>query len=314
MNIVICILDEISFKGRSDIIVVVDVSKKKLIWIPRDIYIPEIKTKIGNCISQCGKQKLIHVINNLKIGIIVHKCVILLPKYVDNIFSKIGSVNIRLNQKLLFYYPIFSRFYLLYSKDKSELHKYILPEQICNKYSGPYSFSDNLLYYIIGFLPPIVKLTKIRMHQFIGARFTIDSRNFKPIENKIKSKIKNNILDYNYTNTNLKCNEIELESHLLDYISLKHKNTYPDLQRIMRQQILFKYIINKSDINKIKFLENIEDTNGIDEDVVNILKKIDKTWTVNYIDNSIFKIYNEKDLNGKIKMSCIIYNKKKYRI
>ena len=70
----------------------------------------------------------------------------------------------------------------------------------------------------------------------------------------------------------------------------------------------FKYKINESDSNI--FFNNallIKDGNFIQ--AINIIKQIDNTWGVNYVDNSIYKEYiKEKKFKSKtVKYCYIIY-------
>lgn len=194
-NFIIAVMDRNSWKARTDIIILVILQKKKLLWIPRDLYIDDLKNRINTAYSKGGKNLLIKCLQK-KLNIIIKNCICVLPKAIEEIFSKIGSIIVPVNFDRSFYYP---------------LHRH---EDIENGRK------------IISFYMPSEKLEGERFHEWIGARYALNpvgpfgsdlDRIYRQqilVKECIKNKI--NRMDFNITKNYIK----DLDENIINFIKI----------------------------------------------------------------------------------------------
>ena len=207
-------MDRNSWSARTDVIIIINPILKKITWIPRDIYIKLINTRINCAFSKGQHELLIKCLKEININVKYSLC--LLPDIIELFLNEINEIKINIPITREYYYP-------LNRLDEIEKGKKI-----------------------ISFNYPCEILSGERLHQWIGARYAV-----KP---------------YGIIGT--------------------------DLDRINRQQVLIKEILK----NNLKFnINNLNKNNssGLNDNIINIIKTINNTWmTVSYLENIEFKFKN----------------------
>ena len=137
MTTVVGILDRDSWSARTDNIVVVDPSTKTLTWVPRDLWCPALGDRINEAFCLAGFAGLFHALRLL--GIECDYGLVLRRSATERAAAKM-SVEVPVTEPLDFLYP------LAPLRPIEQGHK------------------------LISFRPPVERLEKERLHQWVGAR------------------------------------------------------------------------------------------------------------------------------------------------
>lgn len=97
-------MDRDSWSARTDIVVIVDMDKKTITWVPRDVYVECIQNRINTAYAKGGADLLKEALISLGFNIDVVICV--LPEAVNTYIQSIDSIQIRLHERLEFKYPL----------------------------------------------------------------------------------------------------------------------------------------------------------------------------------------------------------------
>jgi anionic cell wall polymer biosynthesis LytR-Cps2A-Psr (LCP) family protein len=98
------IMDRDSWKARTDIVVVVDMVKKTITWVPRDVYVEPIRNRINTAYTKGGSDFLKGAL--ISLGFDVDAVICVLPKAVNTYIQSFDSIQMNLNKKLEFNYPL----------------------------------------------------------------------------------------------------------------------------------------------------------------------------------------------------------------
>jgi len=141
-NVVISILD---LDGNTDNIVLVDVTKKKLTWIPRDLYVFHIRQRLGHAFGRDGSRGLLRALRSLGFDVKYNICI-----SHGDVRKVLDSLTITVPVELAadYYYPVVA--FEPIEKGKK----------------------------IISFFPPYEVLSGERIHQFLGARFRVNKEDY----------------------------------------------------------------------------------------------------------------------------------------
>ena len=248
MSLVLAIMDRNNWSARTDVMVIVNPTEKTLSWIPRDLYCKTIDNRI-NAVYRKG-QELLFLSSLQKLGYQVQHCVCMLPDVVNACIQQMPPISIPLYKTIGFEYP---------------LHRH---EPIENGKR------------IITFRAPVEKLSGDRIHEFIGARYSI--RIGSENADQQKKQYKKYYMDTGHPN-------------------YAQKNGFPDFNRMRRQQILVKEWLN-THANTFHFTipHDPEKIKGLNETTISILKKIDQTWVLQPISETE---YNNIIING----NCVLH-------
>ena len=157
MSIILGVMDRNNWKATTDILIFIDSKKKIIKWIPRDLYSPLIKNRINKAYSIGGKKLLLECLTNLsELNISPKYCLCVLPLCFDLNIKKIDNINVPVEQKMKFYYP---------------LHRFKEIEKGKR---------------LIEFNPPFENLKNNRFHEWIGARYEVDNFTRFPDFNRIR--------------------------------------------------------------------------------------------------------------------------------
>jgi len=104
MIFAIGIMDRDSWKARTDIVVVVDIVKKTITWVPRDVYIETIQNRINTAYAKGGADYLKGAL--ISLGFDIDAVICVLPKAVNAYIQTIDSIQVKLNKKIEFNYPL----------------------------------------------------------------------------------------------------------------------------------------------------------------------------------------------------------------
>ena len=142
-SIILGVMDRNHWKARTDIIIFINLEKKLIKWIPRDLYSSTINNRINVAYSLGGEELLLKCLNEL--NIYAKYCVCVLPLCFDENIKKINNINVPVNKKISFYYP-------LHRHEEIEKGKRI-----------------------VNFNPPFENLKDDRFHEWIGARYEVNN-------------------------------------------------------------------------------------------------------------------------------------------
>jgi anionic cell wall polymer biosynthesis LytR-Cps2A-Psr (LCP) family protein len=138
-NFVITIMDRNEWTSNTDIIILVNPSKKELTWIPRDMYVKEIDHRI-NAAYRMGRDKLLfESLKSINYDASYNLCI--LPNAINDFFNQIEEIKVPVDFDRSFFYP---------------LHRH-QPIENGKK--------------IIEFKAPFETLKGDRFHEWIGARY-----------------------------------------------------------------------------------------------------------------------------------------------
>jgi len=153
MSIILGVMDRNDWKARTDILVFIDPEKKLIKWIPRDLYSPHINNRINVAYARGGEELLIKCLNEF--NIFPKYCLCVLPLCFDENIKKIDNIDVPVQKKMSYYYP---------------LHRHQLIE------NGKR---------LIEFNPPFENLKEDRFHEWIGARYEVSNFTRFPDFNRI---------------------------------------------------------------------------------------------------------------------------------
>ena len=139
---VIGIMDRDSWTARTDNIVVADARRRRLIWIPRDLWSDVVGDRINEAYGRGGHELFRAAVREL--GMPVESSVVLLRSAVEHALTGL-RITVPVGRTRRYWYPLEPRSRL---EDGAKL---------------------------IGFEPPQVTLTGERIHQWIGARRSADT-------------------------------------------------------------------------------------------------------------------------------------------
>ena len=137
-------MDENNFKARTDILVIIDVIRQKLIWVPRDLYCELIGARINVAYRRGGEKLLLECLKEFDYK--VNYAICILPKLLDIYFTAIGELLIPVKEDISFYYP--------------------------TNWPIPIEQTRKTIY----FSSPNTLLKGERFHQWIGARYCISNK------------------------------------------------------------------------------------------------------------------------------------------
>jgi hypothetical protein len=141
MPTAVTVMDRSSFGANTDVIVVVDPMATRLLWVPRDIWCPEISNRINRAYAYGGHGGLARSLASL--GIAVEHGICLLPAAIAAGFAG-ATITMPVSEEMEFWYPLEPQRPIEEGRKR------------------------------IGFRPPIERLEGERIHQWIGARTEVD--------------------------------------------------------------------------------------------------------------------------------------------
>ncbi|MDX8439980.1 hypothetical protein [Mesorhizobium australafricanum] len=141
--VVVAILDRDNWDANTDIIVVVDVSRRRLTWIPRDLWSPFISDRINAAFAMGGGRLLLDGLARL--GFAAQSAVCLRRGATEAALAG-ASVKVPIREPLDFWYPLTPTSRLEDGRQQ------------------------------ISFRPPAETLTGARLHQWIGARSMVNGQ------------------------------------------------------------------------------------------------------------------------------------------
>ncbi len=142
MATVISVMDRDAWDARTDIIVVVDPRKWRLVWIPRDVWCEKLGDRINRAFSIGGHQALIDGLAQL--GFRVDHSLCLRRQATERALADV-TVSVRVKKPQQFWYPL-------------------SPTEAIEDGRKP-----------VDFVPPFEALSGERLHQWIGARYRRDA-------------------------------------------------------------------------------------------------------------------------------------------
>lgn len=103
MTTVVTIMDRAGFDQRTDNIVIVDPRRRRLLWVPRDVWCPAINDRINGAFCLGGHAQLIDALGSLGFEVDHSVCV---PRGAVERLLEPVSVTVRVDHPLRFWYPL----------------------------------------------------------------------------------------------------------------------------------------------------------------------------------------------------------------
>jgi len=141
--VVVAILDRDNWAANTDIIVVVDVARRRLTWVPRDLWSPLINDRVNAAFANGGGRLLLDALAELGFAA---GSVLCLRRSASEAALEGASVTVPVDQPLDFWYPLTPTSRLEDGRAQ------------------------------VSFRPPEEALCGVRLHQWIGARTTVDGQ------------------------------------------------------------------------------------------------------------------------------------------
>jgi len=141
--VVVAILDRDNWDANTDIIVVVDIARRRLTWVPRDLWSPLIHHRVNAAFAKGGGRLLLEALSELGFAA---DSVICLRRAASEGALIDASVTVPVGEPLDFWYPV-------------------TPTSL---------LQDGRI--AVSFRPPRETLTGVRLHQWIGARTMVNGQ------------------------------------------------------------------------------------------------------------------------------------------
>lgn len=141
--VVVAILDRDNWSANTDIIVVADITRRRLTWVPRDLWSPLIHDRVNAAFAKGGGALLLEALAGL--GFAAESAVCLRRAASEGALVD-ASVSVPVSEPLDFWYPL-------------------TPTSL---------LQDGRIE--VSFRPPRERLTGVRLHQWIGARTMVNGQ------------------------------------------------------------------------------------------------------------------------------------------
>ncbi|TPN79511.1 hypothetical protein FJ987_29290 [Mesorhizobium sp. CU2] len=141
--VVVAILDRDNWDANTDIIVFVDISRRRLTWVPRDLWSALVSDRVNGAFAKGGGKLLLDALAEL--GFVAQSSVCLRRGATEAALAGV-IVQVQVRQPLDFWYPLTPTSRLEDGRQK------------------------------VSFRPPAETLDGVRLHQWIGARTMVDGK------------------------------------------------------------------------------------------------------------------------------------------
>jgi hypothetical protein len=141
--VVVAILDRDNWNANTDIIVVVDASRRRLTWVPRDLWSPLISDRVNAAFAMGGGGLLLDALAGLGFSA---RSAVCLRRGASEAALAGARVNVPVSEPLDFWYPLTPTSRLEDGRQQ------------------------------VSFRPPAETLTGVRLHQWIGARSMVNGK------------------------------------------------------------------------------------------------------------------------------------------